>query len=197
MLNKQNLVIAAFAAGHTDGVLVSDNFTAATDGRILAVVNRPKIEPDEFPSSPDGAPAYPKQGRFVIRTEDTKTLAKAIPPKPALPILENIMPLVPLPGDTRRFLLGNLCSMQVMTVNPTREKFPNIKKVWPKGKPKIEISFSVKLLENLLATMKKSSTKTFPIVIFSIYSPEDAVKFRCELTDEGQKMTGLIMPCKK
>lgn len=201
MLNKQNLAISALAdrskyARERAGILVSDNFTAATDSRVLAVVNRPAIDPADFPVSPDGTPAQPKQGRYILDAEDAGRLSKAIPKAKTFPILANIMPLEPVNGS-RRFLLGEIGSMSIQTLTPVDQKFPNFKRVWPKGKAKFEISFSVELLGNLLATMEKASTKHFPIVSLKFYDPDKAARFQCKLTDEGQKMTGLIMPCQK
>ena len=197
MLNKQNLVLTSLAGNSPAGILISDNFTAATNGHVLAFVNRPHSEADEFPASPDGTPAQVKQGRFIIRKEDAEKFSKAIPRSRTFPIMENIMPLEPC-GTLRRFLVGDIGSMQIATVIPIEEKFPKISaQIWPKQKATIEINFSVTLLEKLLCAMKKAAKKQFPIVTFTLYDPEEPVKFRCDLTDEGQKMTGLIMPCKK
>jgi len=201
MINKQNLCLTAFAEGKNPmtprGILISDNFTAATEGHILAFVNRPKEVTEDFPVSPDGTAAAPKQGRYIIRNDDAERLAKAIPKPKTMPILANAMPLLPA-SDSKRFLVGNLGSMQIMTLTPLEQKFPSLtRKLWPRTKPKIEISFSVELLEKVLSTMKKASTKYFPIVTLRLYAPDKAARFECNLTDEGQKMTGLIMPCQK
>jgi len=199
MINKQNLSVSAFGERYgVKGILISDNFTAATNGKVLVIVNRPADDPAEFPVSPDGTPAQPKQGRYMITKEDAERIAKAIPKSKSLSILANAMPLAPT-EESRRFLIGDLDSMQVMMVRPINSQFPSLthKKLWPKTKPKMEITFSVELLGQLLAAIKKASTKTFPIVTFKFYKPDGAARFSCELTDEGQKMTGLIMPVKK
>jgi len=200
VLNKGNLILGELVAKDSSyygkHILVSDNYTAATDGHVLAFVNRPKGETEDFPVSPDGSPAKPKQGKFLLSLDDAKKLEKAIPSKSRFPICLNSMPLEPSNGY-RKILAGEPGSMTPYVFTPPEEKFPNFKCVWPTGKPVFQISFGVKILKRLLTVIERASEDRTPMISFDFHGDDKAAKFTARLTWEGQKMTGLIMPMKR
>lgn len=199
MLNQNNLRINALSkAGKDDGrnlsyIYVEKDKTVVTDGRCLIMVDKPTIDAKEFPELPNNECDKFTKPYFITPAEARKIIDN-IPKKSTMPILHNAIEVTN--DEFIKLITTDLDTCMTVTTKAKDDlTFPRYKDVFPAAEPVVEIDFDVSLLSRVCDVLKKI-VGDVPRVKFSFYASTLAAKFTA-ITDEGQKITGLIMPLKE
>ena len=171
-----------------------DGATEASNGRVLFKVSKAQADPDEFPQLPDGCASAPPNGE-IVPVDTIKKVLKAIPIKANLPILRHVELI-----DKGRFFTTDLDNKTIIDFRPVDGSYPDTDGVYPKPdeRPCIRIGFSVDVLESMCKFVHaaKGGDKEREIIALTFYGPSSGAVFSAGQNDDGQEISGMIMPCK-
>ena len=203
--NRANFSIASLADEDRRylGVLVTNEKTEVTNGHYLLRVTTPDLNPEDYPTGPNGHKPIDKDFRCILSKDSAKQIEKAIPRGPkvgSLPILKNTW-VVDDNEETIGFVATDLDTWSPITARKVDGRWPNTDNdstIWPKDEPVLEIGFNLEYLEKLCKEMKSiiGKSKSNPLAKFTFYGSEKPVKIEADNLDTGQDVTALLMPCK-
>jgi len=200
MFNKANLLVSRMAekAKNLGKVKFTKRYTVATGGSALLMVTvRKDLRIEDAPFT--GEQATLDFASFVLPCEDVEAMLKNLPKAKnrSFKFVEN-MYVRPKDG---------LGQVRVFTTDTTMEhslvisgeedvaSFPRLTKhgPFPKGKPKLYVTFNANLLIKFLQTIVAMSGMRVPEVEFAFYGQKDAAR-TLSVNETGQTIIGLIMP---
>lgn len=197
MLNQNNLRITALAKAKCDGrnlqyIRVEKDRTVVTDGRCLIMVDKPTVDGNEFPELPNKeCDKFTKP--YFISPAEARKIIDSIPGKSKMSILQNAIEVT-----NDRFIKVITTDLDTALTVTIRAKddlqYAKYGDVFPKAEPVIEVDLNVHLFSRVCDVLKKIVGDNLRVK-FAFYAPTLAVKFTAQ-TEEGQKITGLIMPLK-
>jgi len=193
LLDKISL--AASEASENNGrpvlgcIKVTKDKTTGTDGHILIEIANQTMQDDEFPLTSNCTPLVLRDNESIlINAKDAVKIAKTIPKRSPLPILENAQ--LCQGNGSLPVITTDLDSPTVHQIKPGEGTFPNTDIVWPKGTPMIEIGVNLKLLSKLVHCLQSAGVE---IARLSIYDALTAIKVD-NVRPTDRKVSGLIMP---
>src|SRR3990172_42451 len=193
LLDKISL--AASEASENNGrpvlgcIKVTKDKTTGTDGHILIEIANQTMQDDEFPLTSNCTPLVLRDNESIlINAKDAVKIAKTIPKRSPLPILENAQ--LCQGNGSLPVITTDLDSPTVHQIKPGEGTFPNTDIVWPKGTPMIEIGVNLKLLSKLVHCLQSAGGE---IARLSIYDALTAIKVD-NVRPTDRKVSGLIMP---
>ena len=170
-----------------------DGATEASNGRVLFKVSKAQADTGDFPQLPDGCTSTSPNGE-IVPVDTIKKVLKAIPTK-GLPILRHVELI-----DKGRFFTTDLENKTIIDFRPIDGPYPDTDGVYPEPdkEPRIGIGFSVDVLESMCKFVHaaKGGNKENEIIALTFYSPESGAVFSAGQNDDGQEISGMIMPCK-
>ena len=199
ILNRTNLELAAFASDDETrpalrSVHIGRGYTEATDGHVMMRVAIPDLDANEFPSI-EGMDCTSNGKEALIPADAAKTMAKAIPRKSTLPILQNLVWDARDSTDTElKFAVTDLDTVQRFNPRPVEGPYPPVDNVIPKDNRVFQFSVNASKLAKALAFVAKH-TEDFQNnrVRLTFYGPNRAVRLDAKSKD-GQQIIGLVMP---
>jgi len=208
LLDKRSLLMAKAASKDDSrlsiqGVRIeADGTGVATDGHILFKFTPDKDtiqDPKDYPTlegvNPVGAPANGNEGLhpFTIPTRDALDIAKAVPKRNPLPILEYIALDEQRTNDNGSACFGvtDLDSPRVFSPRKIDADFPDHSKLWPKGKATVRIGLDVDKLDIMVQVLKAAGVEAISL---EIHDPLSAMVVRSDMIKDGGTVTGLVMP---
>jgi hypothetical protein len=195
MLNKQNLAVKEicskdYSRYHISMVKVEKKRTIGTNGHIMAEIERPKKDLEDYPALPENMKVTEKD--FYIEQDVVKKLEKAIPHIKTMDILNHAIPCEN--DDNKIHLLTNdLDSQNDIAIQKHEVNYPNTDSVYPTEKPVFEIGLNIEVLDSLVRLLKKFKGKA-GLVKFQFHDKLSAVYYECENSDTEQKLKGCLMP---
>lgn len=195
MLNKSNLQIADLASKEEsrfsiNGILVTPEETVATNGHILARVTMPKVDGD-FPDFP-GCTRAEQFEPFVLDRKTAKEIARAIPIRPTLPILEHVLIGSEGSNGTASLAVTDLELTRVFLTKKTTLPFPDYKKVFPKDSPEYVVAFNCDYLIAALKQVRGFIGNFTACAVMCFHGPQGPLVISAE--KDGQRMDVMIMP---
>lgn len=205
LYNKHNFTIARFASKEEDrysinAILVSEDRTTATDGHRMLEVTASGLDRKDFPNVP-GVSVAKNGERFLFPAEAALQLAKQIPKKQSIPVLQTAAPLEPVKDDKGvmqqvGFVTTDLEQVNPVTVRAVTGIFPNVDTTWPQADKKTALKFALnaRYLKEMAGWFQefKGDPERCAVTI-TVYDSSSAVLFEAE-NDEGQKARALILP---
>ena len=205
LYSVHNFTLAKFASREENrytlqAILVTPDETAATNGHYLVrctTVNSGKTL--------DSYPVVPGVGelgadRFLLSTASANQIAKNIPRKETIPVLNCAAPIKPISLNkdaTERqvgFVTTDLGSAKPVIERETKGSFPNIDMVMPKADEEIaaKVTVSAKYLKELADYFSKlaSAQQTDPVTITVYKGSEEFAKKNDGQTDKAIKLEG-------
>lgn len=172
-------------------------YAEATDGHILARVEMPQADPEDFPQITNGRTiATDNGGARLVPADFLNKVAKALPKKSTLPIL-TMAPVLEEDDDRERFVsvaVTDLENMQIMTTRPAEGTYPTTDQV-VKGLPRStdrEIYLDPELVRDVAAWLVRH--KASNQVRWCIpKEPTRPVTVQAKLAD-GRRADFVIMP---
>jgi hypothetical protein len=200
LLNKASLAVAAFASDDASrpnlcGVLVdADGTTTATNGHCLARMSPCPLSVEDFPEIP-GLPRRPGQPTltpFILPSADAKSIAKAIPKRMAIPLLEAACLDVDFTNENGLYRIGitDLDAPQIRSGRKVEGEFPDVSQVLPKRPAAISIRIDVGYLKAVAAVASSLGCRS---IVLGVDDENSALRFECT-TATGQTFSGLVMP---
>ena len=201
MLNKHNLNIAAICPKDPSkysiaGINVTETRTEATDGHMLLVVDRPKLDIQDYPVI-DGFTATAQHNSFILDAKSALDISKAIPKKSTLPILQNAVIGEQTNTNGNAYIaVTDPDRPQVFSPRKLDVNFPKLDDYIPKLEDAVfRISFNAELLAKLSKLMADISTdKQGHVITLSFTDNTHAVRIDCDNVDTGQHAIGVLMP---
>ena len=205
-LNKHNLAIAALASKDQTryalhGLHITPTETAATDGHCLGRVTLPDFPRGDFPvvgveeSDKPFAPC-------IIPKDAADRLAKQLPKKASIPILENaLVDIERSQGDTFRAVTTDRDTTQPLEVSKVEGEFPTLDNVMPTGEPVLTVGFNALLLAQVLKVAGSITDSQNRVVKLEFFDQKykgkqvGPVKITCQNVHTGQTGTFLVMTC--
>jgi len=199
MLNRNNLNIAKLASKADSkytlaGILVTPTHTVVTDGHTLMAISNPAFLPEEFPKVGD-LQATADFEPFILPAETALNIAKVMPKKEKIPILNSVAI-----GEVKRGESGEQLSALFTTdletsnrydVHCINSQFPRWQVVIPEPeKASLTLTVNAKYLIGLL---QQFVTAGSPAVTVRLYTAETQIRLD-GVSTQGQHITGVLMP---
>lgn len=199
LYNRHNFGIVKFAAKDESrwaisGVYVEPGKTVATDGHRMAVVTAPNhsAKISEFPEVP-GVKIKALETPGILPADVAAKLAKEIPTREAVPVLNNAAPIETEAGKMG-FVHTDLQSSHPTIAETVKGTFPNYESVFPTKNPKMRIGFNVKYMLEICQFLSKFVDARKQDVVLSLYTEAQAFKLEGHNPETGQDATFLLMP---
>lgn len=197
-IDKASITIKDIASGDESRyvinyVLVKNDVSIATDGKILIEVDNPKNRTEEYPAT-EGLLNI-KDKDMLIHKNTLERVDKIIPKKTTLPILKNA--IVCSTGKTDEFSIytTDLVNPQVITQKIEEGEYPKYEQLYTQKKSVTEITLSISVLNRLVKTLSKINKTGNVRLLF--YGDGEPVKFESNVDrNKDRKVKGLIMPIK-
>lgn len=217
MLNKANFLVTEFASKEESryaltAIQVRPEATVATNGHYLAWISTDSADPQNFPvvEGFEGGQKHFKP--FLLDVESAKAIAKALPRKTTIPVLQYAAVhvngvTVESPDGTKTqdqdkgiqsvsLAVTDLERPQVFRPRVPEGQFPKFEQVIPDWEK--DVAFEISVDPAYLATIAKSALdfqkgKAKPILRMKFYTPDKAIRFDAT-NDNGQGMTVVLMP---
>ena len=170
-------------------LLITNDTTVATDGKVLIEIGNPKQSIDEYPATDLKNIDTP----VLLHSDTIDKVEKNIPKKPTLPILKNALIGKRDKDNEICIYTTDLQSPQTITQKIDDVTYPNYKQVYPAGKPVCEVTLAVDNLKKLVTVMEK--IKKHNTVKLSFYGENNPVRFESNVDD--RTIQCLIMPGKQ
>jgi len=210
LLDKRSLLMAKSASKDETrmalaGVRIeADGSGVATDGHILFKFTPDAVavmDPKDYPHLEGVDPVIwggvNTLKPFTIPTKDALDIAKAIPKRSCLPVLEFIALDEQKTNDNGSACFGvtDLESPRVFSPRKIDMDFPDYEKCYPKAgnHPTAVVGLGIDVLEKAVQTLKAAGVESIRL---EIRDPLSAVVVTSDLINNGGKVTGLIMPRK-
>lgn len=198
MLNKNNLNIAKLASKEDSkytlaGILVTPQHTVVTDGVVLFVVANSALEVADFPKVGD-AEAIGSFKSFILPSDAALNIPKVLPKKEPIPILNHAAVTAVQEGEagiTATIITTNLETSNRFDVHCTGGTFPMWEAVLP-DTAKARLTMTVDA-DRLISLLQQFVFAKSPAVTLSIQDAESAIRLD-GVSDEGQHLTGVLMP---
>jgi DNA polymerase III sliding clamp (beta) subunit (PCNA family) len=197
-LNKNNLLVGAMA--NKDGshynlnsIHLTKKFTEATDGHMLCRIDLPEqFEPEDVPImvKTDKADFFDDA---ILSLDGLKNVKFT---KSQLPIVDGQVYIdVESSNKNGKVKMATTDLDNVFETNARKidGNYPDINLVLPKTPAKFRIGVSAKLLREMADLIVKGKKGTDALTVLEFRSEVDPIMFLSK-TNEGQKITGLIMP---
>ena len=174
-----------------------DGTVWATDGCVAVRVRRPNALPDEdFPTVDVPEGAAPPATHVLIPAETAIAVAKTLPKRPPLPILENA--LLRVTKDRVYLAVTDLEHPQVTTFARAGETFPNIDELFNDHEKKKRLTDPLCVSANYLILVAKYARmfdlgKNCPVAIAS-FGQENPVSFEWTDMNNNMNVCALVMP---
>ena len=199
MFNKQNFeVLKACSKEKYKGILLTQNYSVATDGSQLIKITNQKTYPrEDYPVNPAGASVPVVEFTAHIETDDAVRLQKAIPKaKSSMPILNH---LIVEKDEKENIVFGttDLSSWQSISVRKRDNSFPKFEAIISNNaekKPILSISVNPERMANIMTAAKNMGCG---IVELRFTSESDSIEMKGQSSDTQQEFYGLLMPMKK
>jgi hypothetical protein len=206
MLNKHNFEVANFVCKEESryslqAILVTPQATVATDGHRLVKVTVPADrKAEDFPKADPSFHASDTFAPFLLPAESAKQIAKAIPKKQTIPILE----CVAIDGKqtdangTAHLAVTDLQTFTPFTVRKPEGRFPNYESIIPKtGECTLSISVNpVYLMELCKSALEFQGGRGAynPKIILRFRDANSSIRLECKPNDERQEWLAVLMP---
>jgi len=207
MLNRHNLSIAKLAPKdqgsryELSAVYVHPDYTAETDGKQLMKVSTGSKAAsngagDTFPPIGGMDPPVLNWKPFLLSVRSALEIAKALPRKPPLPILQYAAVSAETDNGEQAVLgVSDLHSGNVFRAPKLGGSFPDLYRVIPdRKKASIRIAVDASLLALVLKQIADMCSREGAAYCeLSLYGPERAIRIDAK-TDEGQDVLAVVMP---
>jgi len=198
LLNRTNLELADFASKDETrpalrSVHVGKGYTEATDGHAMMRVTIPEVDSLAFPSI-EGMDCTSNGKEALIPVDAAKMMAKAIPRKSTLPIIQHLAWDARDSTDTElKFAVTDLDTVQRFNPRPIEGPYPTVDNVIPKDNRVFQIGVNAAILAKALAFIGKHSSSVDKQVRLTFYGPSKAIRLDAK-SEDGQEIVGLVMP---
>ncbi len=198
LLNKANLELAELTEKDSsrglDVIRVTEDFTEATDGKVLVRVGLPNEDADDYPVI-DGVPRNGGNPDVLIRQDQASALAKAIVRRTTLPILQHAV--VAVDGDK---VIAATTDLEKQTILPTAGElrvngnYPETDVlIPPEDRPAVKVPVNAKILLSVLKYIVKHTEYPHQITIEVPMKTTEALRLTTK-TRHGQPVMALVMP---
>lgn len=196
LMSRHELALARFVddgVGRYMNLAVTDKHTEVTNGHYMIQVAAPQRYPaDEYPCAPKGTIAKSKRvkrGNVCYLSPDAAaSILKSLPKKPNVPVLGHA--LIVADDKLTQLASTDLSGWNVKTNVASGEKWPEMKTITPRKRPKAYAGFSVEYVAELFTYLKSAGAK---VARFDCYGPDKPVRITGTLED-GAAVTMLLMP---
>jgi hypothetical protein len=186
-----------------------DGSTIATDGHVLFEVSANGNHSDEFPALTQKGLKATKPDNQIIGSGTISAVLKAMPKVKHLPILSNAE-LLKQGKKAMVFRTTDLETESITKFKPLEGPYPNTDAVYPVSRrqpythpcrpTEYEIKLGVSILQQLCNFVHAASTcgrKELETITFKFTGPTTAAIFDAGENDNGQRISGLLMPRRK
>lgn len=226
MLNKHNLSLAKLGSTEPNrftlaGILVTPKETVVTDGNHLTRLTLPRMDPSSFPDvSHVTGKATKEFAPFIMPMKDAVDIAKALPSKTVLPVLDHaaIFEQSPQKGcaqcgiqtehhqnashgfqqsdrvDSTTVVVTDLERTKPFFVKTLAGNFPDYERITPRRENNcFEIAMDARLLKRLLDhIVELQKGERYATCILSFEDPSKAMQIFS--SRDGQDWTSVVMP---
>lgn len=170
----------------------------ATDGTVLVRVtqNEGAVNPQDYPIV-TGLPQTNGDWSVIIPAKAWDGAFKKAPKAEHMPILNNVA--IAHTEDRKQIVLAStdLDTANVSPTLPIEGQYPRTDAVWPKDKPKFEVSFNAKALEHLLKVLGGCAEDSHASVKFAFRGSSSPAQLTVNHPVEGYSVEALIMPVRE
>lgn len=164
----------------------------ATDGRIMAVVEKESDESKDFPTIPALQSATNTAKGGIVPTEALKKAKKGLSKKNRVPVLNTIA--LKLNKNESTLATTNLTDSSIVPTRMIEGQYPRWEQVIPKEKPVFEISVSSGYLRELADIVDQFTETKNSSVHLQFTSPLKPIKV--EAFKDDAHLTVVVMPRK-
>lgn len=200
MLTRANLTIGKFALKASkvgsvlEGVAITPEYTAVSDGHRLVKVGVTKGDETQWPNFP-GFVATREFERFVMRAEDAAAIAQAIPSADLLWPVRHAAVNASCNGE---LATNDLTTKHLFKIEHLEGSYPDVDRVIPaRDEADFTTQVNAKWLAGLLQEVAANNPK-MPFVelrFYTIKEGEDGRAIRLDATTaEDQEWVGVLMP---
>lgn len=196
MLNRNNLAIAKAAPKDEgkyvlQGILIEPRQSIVTDGHMMIIVAHTAHSAADFPNLGGGHVSQDEFPAFMIPTKTALEIAKAIPTKTTLPILEHAA-VSHFDGDHVSMVATDLETERVFRFKRLVGQFPNWRAVLPHPtEDKPSITFDVDILQDTLNHLKSMGVSAITMRFNDGDSP---MRIDGVIKETGQAVTAIVVP---
>lgn len=200
VLNVHNLNVAKLCSTEKtrftiNGILVTPKETVSTDGHRMTIVTTPKnLDAASYPML-DNFTAVNEWDKFILPRVDALEIAKAIPKKTTIPILNNAA--VGLKDPATEFVpvaVTDLERRRVFLPRPLKGNFPDFERVMPRGGPTFEIGLNAKYVKEAMDQFIPFVDQRSSTITLVLRNAGEAIEIRGRNTDTEQDMIHVLMP---
>ncbi len=204
-LNAHNLTIANLACREVsrftlNGIHITPTHTEVTDGHLAMRVSLPDIDAASFPLDPADN-LTPCEGNATLATEHAIALAKALPRKTNLPVLQTVALVqngaIGEDGRPKRYVVSN--DLETVTKKPVMVtgSFPDLSRVMPAslGSDTLAVvTLDARLLGAICSQVAKMAGKGAAPLTIQVYSDQLRPVRIDATTEAGQTVEAALMP---
>jgi len=198
-ISKTSTLVHSFAAKDearpeiTGVLLTPDGTMAATDYYSLAEIKMKSMpKDDDFPLAAGHKKPMPLSAPVILPAKFVASIGQSISPSPSLPIL-SFAALNGIDENFAHFVTTDLETVQDQKTRIIDGKFPDYEKIFPQGKPVVEVTLNPEYLfqaAKLLTQFNKG--RGVKRVKLSIYQPNEPVIMTSETNEHTAKV--VLMP---